>query len=126
MNYGAIGSIIGHEITHAFDDEGSQRDANGNLVDWWEPESKRRYLEKAQCIIDQYGNYTVEVNGEKLNLNGVTTLGENIADNGGIKLAFRAYERFVSNSGPEPILPGLGFTQRQLMWLSIARTYCKV
>ena len=79
----------------------------GNLVDWWEPQSKKRYLEKAQCIIDQYGNYTVEVSvivddkveddelvgvqvdGETLNLNGVITLGENIADNGGIKELFR-------------------------------------
>ena len=79
----------------------------GNLVDWWEPESKKRYLEKAQCIIDQYGNYTVEVSvmvdvivydnelvgfqvdGETLNVNGVTTQGENIADNGGIKETFR-------------------------------------
>ena len=79
----------------------------GNLVDWWEPESKKRYLEKAQCIIDQYGNYTVEVSvmvdvivyddelvgfqvdGETLNVNGVTTQGENIADNGGIKETLR-------------------------------------
>jgi len=125
MNYGAIGHVVGHEITHGFDDRGSQYDGDGNLVDWWEPESKRRYLEKAQCLIDQYGNYTVEVDGETLNLNGVNTQGENIADNGGIKEMFGAYERVVSKSGPEPILPGLQFTQRQLMWLSSARVWCR-
>jgi len=126
MNYGAIGHIVGHEITHGFDNQGSQFDGDGNLVDWWEPETLRRYQEKSQCMIDQYGNYSVEVEGETLNLNGVITLGENIADNGGIKEAFRAYERIVSKSGPEPILPGLGFSQRQLMWLSTARCNCKV
>jgi len=73
MNYGAIGFVVGHEITHGFDDQGSQKDGDGNLVDWWEPETKKKYLEKAQCIIDQYGNYTVEVNiilhkWEQLNL----------------------------------------------------------
>merc|ERR1712192_170904 len=61
MNYGAIG----------FDDQGSQKDGEGNLVDWWEPETKTRYLEKARCIIEQYGNYTVEVEGETLNVNGI-------------------------------------------------------
>merc|ERR1719233_1511177 len=125
MNYGAIGHIVGHEITHGFDNLGSQFDGDGNLVDWWEPETLRRYQEKSQCMIDQYGNYSVEVDGETLNLNGVITLGENIADNGGIKELFRAYERIVSKSGPEPILPGLGFSQRQLMWLSTARCNCK-
>jgi len=126
MNYGAIGFVVGHEITHGFDDQGSQKDGDGNLVDWWEPQSKKRYLEKAQCIIDQYGNYTVEVDGETLNVNGVTTQGENIADNGGIKETFRAYERVVRKYGPEPILPGLGFSQRQLMWLSGASVWCNV
>jgi len=126
MNYGAIGFVVGHEITHGFDDQGSQKDGDGNLVDWWEPESKKRYLEKAQCIIDQYGNYTVEVDGETLNVNGVTTQGENIADNGGIKETFRAYERVVRKYGAEPILPGLGFSQRQLMWLSGASVWCNV
>jgi len=89
MNYGAIGFVVGHEITHGFDDQGSQKDGDGNLVDWWEPETKKKYLEKAQCIIDQYGNYTVEVDGETLNVNGINTQGENIADNGGIKETFR-------------------------------------
>jgi membrane metallo-endopeptidase-like protein 1 len=65
MNYGAIGFVIGHEITHGFDDQGRQFDKNGNLVEWWAPETKKAYLEKAQCIIDQYGNYTVP----ELNIN---------------------------------------------------------
>jgi len=126
MNYGGIGFVVGHEITHGFDDEGSQTDGLGNLVDWWEPETKKKYLEKAQCIIDQYGNYTVQVEEEELNVNGITTQGENIADNGGIKEAFRAYDTLVSKYGPEPVLPGLAYTTRQLMWLSGASVWCEV
>lgn len=60
MNYGAIGLVIGHEITHGFDDQGRQFNKKGNLVDWWEPETKEQYLKRAECIIYQYGNYTVE------------------------------------------------------------------
>lgn len=58
MNYGAIGFVIGHEITHGFDDQGRQFDKDGNLVDWWAPSTKEAFLKKAQCIIEQYGNYT--------------------------------------------------------------------
>lgn len=60
MNYGAIGFVIGHEITHGFDDQGRQFNKEGNLVDWWESETKKRYLKRAECIIHQYGNYTVK------------------------------------------------------------------
>lgn len=60
MNYGAIGFVIGHEITHGFDDQGRQFNKEGNLVDWWEPETKEHYLKRAECIIYQYGNYTVK------------------------------------------------------------------
>ena len=63
MNYGAIGFIIGHEITHGFDDKGRQFDSNGNLLDWWRKDTKKAYLEKAKCIIDQYSNYTDSVTG---------------------------------------------------------------
>lgn len=59
MNYGAIGFVIGHEITHGFDDQGRQFDKIGNLVDWWQEGTKKAFVEKAQCIIDQYGNYSV-------------------------------------------------------------------
>jgi len=66
MNYGAIGFVIGHEITHGFDDQGRQFDKQGNLVDWWAEETKKRYLEKAMCIIRQYGNYTAHEVGLKV------------------------------------------------------------
>lgn len=75
MNYGAIGFVIGHEITHGFDDQGRQFDKEGNLVDWWEPETQQAFVQKAQCIIDQYGNYTVPEVGLKVSLNWISTKG---------------------------------------------------
>lgn len=69
MNYGAIGFVIGHEITHGFDDQGRQFDLRGNLVDWWAAPTKQQYLEKARCIIEQYGNYTEREVGLKVNDN---------------------------------------------------------
>jgi len=124
MNYGAIGMVVGHEITHGFDDTGSQRDGEGNLKNWWTKLAKNNYLEKTQCVIDQYGNYTVEVNEETINLNGINTQGENIADNGGYKEAIRAYNRLVEEYGEEPRLPGLDYTNRQVFWLTGASIWC--
>ena len=66
MNYGAIGQVIGHEITHGFDDRGRQFDKNGNLIDWWKPDTKKKFLLKDQCVIQQYGNFTVEEVGLKV------------------------------------------------------------
>merc|ERR1712080_655437 len=125
MNYGAIGIVVGHEITHGFDDQGSQNDWKGTVVDWWEADTKKQFLEKTQCIIDQYNNYTVEVEGETLNLNGINTQAENIADNGGIKVAYHAYSQLTRRHGEEPSLPGLQYTPRQLFWVSVARLGCK-
>jgi neprilysin len=124
MNYGAIGSVIGHEITHGFDDQGRQFDENGNLVDWWQPDTKTAYLEKARCIIDQYGNFTEPT--VKLNLNGINTQGENIADNGGLKEAYRAYTNWAAKDGQESKLPGLDYTPDQLFWIAAAQNWCSV
>eukprot|EP00095_Tigriopus_kingsejongensis_P007986 snap_masked-scaffold269_size230758-processed-gene-0.4 protein:Tk07986 transcript:snap_masked-scaffold269_size230758-processed-gene-0.4-mRNA-1 annotation:"PREDICTED: neprilysin-2" len=122
MNYGAIGWVIGHEITHGFDDQGRQYDAEGNLRNWWDHETQAEFVEKTKCIIWQYGNYTADE--ISLNLNGVNTQGENIADNGGIKEAYRAYNRWTARHGEEPVLPGVDHTPNQLFWLSAANIWC--
>ncbi|KAL5238849.1 hypothetical protein ACI65C_006259 [Semiaphis heraclei] len=124
MNYGAIGFVIGHEITHGFDDQGRKYDKHGNLVDWWANETKKRFLEKVSCIIKQYGNYTAEEIG--LKLNGINTQGENIADNGGLKQAYNAYKVWTRRHGEEPRLPGplQNFTPQQMFWVSAANVWC--
>ncbi|XP_075145617.1 M13 family metallopeptidase neprilysin 2 isoform X2 [Haematobia irritans] len=124
MNYGAIGYVIGHEITHGFDDQGRTFDLEGNLVDWWAPDTQKAYLEKAKCIIEQYGNFTDRQTG--LNLNGINTQGENIADNGGIKESYIAYKKWVQQNGEEPKLPGLNYSPEQMFWISAAQTWCAV
>lgn len=115
---------MGHEITHGFDDQGRQFDDTGNLREWWQPETTAAFEEKAQCIIDQYGNYTEPQT--KLNLNGVNTQGENIADNGGIKESYLAYVKWAEDNGPEQKLPGLNYEPKQMFWLSAANTWCAV
>lgn len=123
MNYGGIGYVIGHEITHGFDDQGSQYDADGNLRNWWADATRAAYLERAQCIIDQYGRFVEPLTG--LNLNGINTQGENIADNGGIKQSYLAYVRWAKDH-PEPRLPGLDFTPQQMFWVSAGQIWCSV
>lgn len=124
MNYGGIGSVIGHEITHGFDDQGRQSDKYGNTANWWTDETLAQYLERAQCFIDQYSNFTVPSGSH---INGVTTQGENIADNGGLREAFRAYNFYVAANGAEPQLPGLEqYTSEQIFFLSYANLWCGV
>lgn len=122
MNYGGIGSGIGHEMIHFFDNIGRKYNERGFFENWWSAESNEVFLDKAQCIINQYNNYTVKEVG--LNVNGENTLNENIADNGGIKVAYLAYEKYVETHGDEPLLPGVNYTQRQLFWISFAHFYC--
>ncbi|XP_070561877.1 neprilysin-1-like isoform X2 [Ptychodera flava] len=123
MNYGGIGMVIGHEITHGFDDRGRQFDKNGNLHQWWSEESVENFKRKAQCIVDQYSNYTVpEIN---MNINGVQTQGENIADNGGMKEAFLAYRKWVERNGKEEDpLPGIDLTHNQLFFVNFGQVLC--
>ena len=94
-NYGATGATIGHEITHGFDDEGRQFDENGNLNDWWSPEATQSFGAKAQCLEKQYDQYRV---ADGVAVQGKLTLGENIADLGGLKIAMRAYTKASSTN----------------------------
>ncbi|KAG0361941.1 hypothetical protein BGZ54_008857, partial [Gamsiella multidivaricata] len=99
LNYGGIGVVAGHELTHAFDNEGRLYDARGKLNDWWSNSTLQEFKERSQCFIDQYGNFTVkDPQGRENHVNGKLTLGENLADNGGLKRSFDAWQtRFKSD-----------------------------
>ncbi|XP_076804432.1 endothelin-converting enzyme homolog isoform X1 [Clavelina lepadiformis] len=127
MNYGAIGSIIGHEISHGFDDIGGTYDKNGNINNWWTEKSKNNFKERAQCIIDQYSAIRLFPYIDQ-NLNGKRTAEENIADNGELWQAFMAYKQWqVKNPQGDLRLPGFGnFTQDQLFFLAHAQTHCQI
>ncbi|KAG8263425.1 Membrane metallo-endopeptidase-like 1 [Homalodisca vitripennis] len=123
LNYGGIGVVIGHEITHGFDDKGRLFDKNGNLHRWWKDEAINNFHERARCLIEQYSKYTVQEVG--LQIDGINTQGENIADNGGIKEAFRAYKHWLNKHGcEEETLPGLNATGMQLFFLNFAQVWC--
>ncbi|XP_054009657.1 neprilysin-4-like isoform X1 [Hylaeus anthracinus] len=123
LNFGGIGAVIGHEITHGFDDKGRMFDKDGNLHKWWRDEDIYGFDERANCLIDQYSHYTVSEVG--MQIDGFKTQGENIADNGGIKQAFRAYERWLElNGNADEILPGLNATGKQLFFLHFAQMWC--
>jgi putative endopeptidase len=119
MNYGAMGMVMGHEITHGFDDEGRKYRGDGTVEEWWEPQVSEAFEEAATCIEDQYAGYEALPG---LNLNGKLTLGENIADNGGIKQAYRAYQSWVADNGAEPELAGL--TGDQQFFIGEAQAWC--
>ncbi|EFO88687.1 hypothetical protein CRE_06583 [Caenorhabditis remanei] len=123
VNYGAIGAVIGHEITHGFDDQGSQYDKDGNLHNWWSESSLNAFDTRRRCIVEQYGNYTVPKTSFRVN--GKLTQGENIADNGGVKEAFQAYQNYVHENGEEPRLPGLQqYSNEQIFFVSYAHFWC--
>nr|CAD7585920.1 unnamed protein product [Timema genevievae] len=122
LNYGGIGVVIGHEITHGFDDKGRQFDKDGNMMQWWNNSTVRAFRERAQCIIEQYSLYKLDE--VDLYVNGRMTQGENIADNGGLKQSFRAYKKWVRKHGEEPGLPGINLTHDQLFFLNYAQIWC--
>lgn len=125
LNYGAIGSILGHELTHGFDDQGRKYDKDGNILQWWTNKTIMEYEKRTQCFVDQYNHYHLQDIHDKVD--GEQTLGENIADNGGLHEALLAYRRLVKRRGrPEPKLPGLEkFTGEQLFFLSYANVWCE-
>jgi predicted metalloendopeptidase len=127
-NYGGIAMVVGHELTHGFDDEGRQFDGDGNLKDWWTKESGEAYTKKAACVAKQYSSYQVlpaqTVDGKETPaqfINGELTLGENIADNGGLKLAFLAFKEL--RKGAAPVLQGT-LTEDQQFFLGFAQSWC--
>jgi len=116
LQFGALGAVAGHELIHLFDDQGRKYDADGRMHDWWAPDDARRYTELAQCFVSEYGRETAV---DDLRLNGQLTLGENLADNGGLRLAYRAAR--LSKDSP----PIDGFTQAQRFFLAWAQIRCE-
>jgi endothelin-converting enzyme/putative endopeptidase len=119
MNFGAIGAVIGHELTHGFDDQGSQFDAEGNLRDWWTASDKEKFEERTACIRDQYGSFVAV---DDIKLNGKLTLGENTADNGGMRIAYMALLSALAGKEPAPID---GLTAEQRFFLGWANAWCQ-
>ncbi len=117
VNYGGIGMVIGHEFTHAFDDQGAQYDKNGNVTDWWTEDDYTKFKAKTQQVIDLYSTFTVL---DKVHLNGALTVGENTADNGGIAIAYDAFK--MTQQGKDNTKIG-GYTPDQRFFLSVARIW---
>lgn len=115
LNYGSIGTVIGHEITHGFDDEGSKFDAKGNLKSWWTAEDRKRFMAKAKKVEKQFDQYEV---ADGLKVNGKLTLGENIADLGGLSIAYDAYQIQLARTGRQDI-DGLTPEQRFFIGFSL-------
>jgi len=118
VNYGGMGAVIGHEITHGFDDQGSKFDAKGNLKDWWTPEDAKNFKERATCVSEQFDGYEVEPG---LHQNGKLVLGESIADLGGLTISYAAYERSFAGK-PRPADKD-GFTPEQRFFLGWAQVW---
>ncbi len=120
VNYGGIGAVIGHEMTHGFDDQGRQYDPVGNLRDWWTPGSAKAYTDRSKAIVAQYAAYE-PLSG--LHINGELTQGENIADNGGLKIAYAAFQKALAKHPEEANKKIDGFTPDQRFFLAWAQIW---
>lgn len=119
-NYGGIGAVVGHELTHGFDDSGRQFDPKGNLRDWWTAEDAKEFEKRAQCFIDEYSSFVAT---DDVHLNGKLTLGENTADNGGLRLAFMALMDSLKGKPAPPKIDG--FTPEQRFFLGWGQVWCQ-
>ena len=117
VNFGLAGAVIGHETSHAFDDKGHLFDGEGNMRNWWTPEDSKNYDDRAACFVRQYSNYTVV---DDVKVNGELTLGENIADNGGLQLAWRAFQSWPQQHAAKVD----GYTPEQRFFLGWAQWRC--
>jgi putative endopeptidase len=117
VNYGGMGAVIGHEISHGFDDQGSKFDGQGNLHEWWTPEDRKNFTERGDCVVNQFNSYEVEPG---LHQNGKLVLGESIGDLGGLAIAYAAYEKSIAGHRPPDID---GFTPEQRFFLGWAQVW---
>jgi endothelin-converting enzyme/putative endopeptidase len=120
-NYGHIGGIVGHELTHGFDDQGSQFDGNGNLSDWWTADDKKKFEAMTDCEVKEYGSFTAV---DDVKLNGKLTLGENTADNGGLRLAFLAFLADAKRKNIDLTAKQDGYTPIQQFFLAHGQSWC--
>nr|CAG4649968.1 EOG090X01U4 [Sida crystallina] len=120
LNFGAMGVVMGHELTHAFDDQGREFDKDGDLAPWWNNATIERFQKRTDCLVQQYSSYNINSQA----LNGKQTLGENIADNGGLKAAYNAYNNWVQERHEQLSLPGLNMTHKQLFFLAFSQVWC--
>jgi len=121
VNFGAIGMVIGHELTHGFDDRGRLFDGDGNLTDWWSPDAGKAFVERASCVKTQYDGY---VSVEEVHLNGALTLSENVADLGGLKIAFAAMQAWAKEH-PDRVVRDARFTPEQQFFLGAGQAWCR-
>ena len=121
VNYGHIGAVIGHELTHGFDDQGKKFDARGNLSDWWTPEDTKKFEAKTDCLVTEYGKFVAV---DEVKVNGKLTLGENTADNGGLLLAYMAYLDRAKKENVDLSARIDGFTSPQRFYVAWAQNWC--
>ncbi|XP_046407167.1 neprilysin-1-like isoform X2 [Ischnura elegans] len=124
LNFANIGIVIGHEITHGFDNHGRRYDKSGNMTNWWSEDMTARFREKATCFAEQYSEFPLEMVGK--NVDGNETLGDNICDNAGLRHSWLAYKDWVRDHGPEPPLPGLPYTVDELFFITYGQIWCEV
>jgi putative endopeptidase len=122
VNYGHIGAVIGHELTHGFDDEGKKFDGKGNLNDWWTAEDTKNFVARTDCLANEYGGFTAV---DDVKVNGRLTLGENTADNGGLVLAYIAYLERAKQNGVDVTAKTDGFTAPQRFYIAFAQNWCE-
>jgi len=126
VNYGHMGAVIGHELTHGFDDEGRKFDGLGNLTDWWTPADVKNFEAKTSCLVNEYGSFTAVGEGkDAVKVNGQLTLGENTADNGGLVLAYMAYLARAKKDGIDIHKKIDGYTGAQRFYIAFAQNWCE-
>ncbi|MEO8275257.1 MAG: M13 family metallopeptidase, partial [Thermoanaerobaculia bacterium] len=125
MNYGAVGAVMGHELTHGFDDQGRKSDGDGVLREWWEPEVAAKFEKQTACVDAQYSAYEVEPG---VHLNGKLTMGENIGDIGGVKESYVAFQGWKKRHGVDASTPAAvpGLTDDQLFFVAFSQTWCSL